>query len=103
MRNTKFRFTTLNPAGFSVVEVILAAAIFLIFSSGSIAVVLQGFDANRTGAEVTIANQYAAEGIEAVRSIRDQSYTNIITPMTTGIRRNGSNVWYFLGNGTNNQ
>ena len=41
-----------KTAGFSVIEVMIAAAVFIIFASGSVAVVLQGFDFNRTGRKV---------------------------------------------------
>jgi hypothetical protein len=97
-----FRFPI--QSGFSVVEIILASALFLIFSGGSIVVVLQGFDANRTGTEVVVANQYAIEGIEAVRSIRNQSYANLVASGSAGLTRVASGpafVWTFSG--TNNK
>ena len=83
--------------GLSVIEVIIAASLFLIFSGGIISVVLQGFDANRLGEEETIANQYAAEGIEAVRSIKNQAFSNLVTSSGTGVARSGSNVWILSG------
>lgn len=86
-------------AGFSVVELILTSAIFLIFSAGAIFVVLHGFDLNRLGEEETIANQYATEGLEAVRSIKNQNYSSVTDSASTGITRT-SNVWAFSG--TNN-
>ncbi|HSW87943.1 MAG TPA: hypothetical protein VLG12_02150 [Candidatus Saccharimonadales bacterium] len=90
----------MNEKGFSVLEVILAVALFAIFSIGMVSVVLQGFDANRLGSEETIANQYASEGIEAVRSIKNQGFSNVVNSAGTGVVRNGSNVWAFSG--TNN-
>jgi len=89
--------TTNFESGFSVIEVLLAAALFIIFSSGIIAIVLQGFDANRLGNEETIANEYASEGIEAAKSIKNQAYTNIVDTAGTGVIRNGSSVWAFSG------
>ena len=86
-----------SQRGFSVIEVLLAAALFAIFSTGIIGVVLQGFDANRLGSEQTIANQYASEGIEAARSIKNQTYTNLVNSAGSGIGRNGSGVWAFAG------
>lgn len=86
--------------GFSVIELILTSAIFLIFSGGIIFVVLHGFDLNRLSEEETIANQYASEGIEAVRSIKNQNFSSLANAASTGIIRNGSNVWAFSG--TNN-
>lgn len=81
---------------FSLVEIILAMAIFVIFASGSMAVVLQAMDMNRLGGEQTIANQYAGEGLEAVRSIRNRAYTNLINTLSTGITVSG-NLWIFGG------
>lgn len=83
--------------GLSVIEVIIASALFLIFSGGVVGVVLQGFDANRLGEEETVANQFAAEGIEAARSIKDQAFSNLVNSAGTGITRSGANVWALSG------
>src|SRR3989344_4952954 len=88
-------------SGFSVIEVILAAALFMIIATGSITVILQGTDSNRLGEEQTVANQYAAEGMEAVRSIKNQNFANLVSSAGTGVIRSGSNVWAF--GGANNQ
>ena len=65
---------------------------------------MQGFDTNRTATEIIVANQYAIEGIEAVRSIRDQSngYTTLSAKIgtSTGVAQ-VSSVWAFSG--TQNQ
>ncbi len=89
-------------AGFSVIEVILAAALFIIFTSGTIGVVIQGMSINRLAAEQATATQYAAEGLEAARSIKNQAYTNLsaVNPTPRGISRSG-NVWVFDGDSTN--
>lgn len=99
-KKAKSLFLIGDHKGFSVIEVILASAIFLIFSTGGIAVVLQGLEANRLGSEESIANQFASEGIEASRSIRDQSYANLVNSTGTGVTRNATGVWTFAG--TNN-
>lgn len=95
---THLSLQAFSPRGFSVVEIILAAAIFLLFSSAAVFVTLQGFDANRTGNEKTIANEYASEGIEAARSIRDQSYSNLVDTNggTAGVVQTGG-LWTFGG------
>ena len=90
-----------RQAGFSVIEIILAAALFMIIATGSITVILQGTDSNRLGEEQTVANQYAAEGIEAVRSIKNQGFGNLINSNGTGVVRSENNVWAF--DGANNQ
>ena len=86
--------------GFSIIEVILAAAIFVIFSSGAVGVIIQIWQADRLSAEYTVANQFAVEGLEAARSIKNQAYTNLVNSIGTGLIRNGSNVWAL--NGSNN-
>lgn len=83
--------------GFSVIEIMLASGLFMIFATGMVTVVLWGLDNNRLAGEQTIANQYAAEGLEAVRSIRNQAYANLDNSTGTGIILNFSNVWAFSG------
>lgn len=87
---------SVGQRGFSVIEVILAAALFVVLSAGAVTVVLQALDANRLGEEQTVANQYAAEGIEAARSIKNQAFANLVNSAGTGIVRSGS-VWAFSG------
>lgn len=101
MKNKKLHFSQ----GFSLIEVVLAAAIFMIFATSSVVVVLGGLNANRLGAEETIANQFATEGIEAVKSIKNQSYSNLnaVNPTPRAVFRNASNVWAFnTTDGSNN-
>src|SRR3990167_7094154 len=86
-------------SGFSVIEIILAAALFMIIATGSITVILQGTDSNRLGEEQTVANQYATEGMEAVRSIKNQNFANLVNSAGTGVAQSGG-VWIFSG--TNN-
>lgn len=86
-----------NRQGFSIIEVIFAAAIFVIIASGTVTAVIQGFDMNRNGAENTVATQYATEGMEAMRSLRNQNFTNLTNTASTGILRNGSGIWTLSG------
>lgn len=90
-----------SSKGFSITEVMLAVALFAIFSLSGIIALVSSFDINRLAAEQLIAYQYASEGLEAVRSIKNQSFANVTnTSPTTGVTRNGSNVWAYSG--TNN-
>lgn len=83
--------------GFSLVEVIFAVAIFAIFAVSSVVAVLSGINANRVAGELAVATQYAAEGIDATRSIKNQSFASLVnTSPTTGLTRTG-NVWTFSG------
>lgn len=86
----------MNKRAFSLLEVILASAIFVIFASGAIVAILGGLNLNRLGSEYTIANQYAAEGIEAARSIKNQAFANLVNTVGTGVTKTGG-VWTFSG------
>lgn len=92
----------MKNSAFSILEVILAMAFFVIFSSAAIVAVLQGLEANRLGKEETVAVQFAAEGSEAVKSSKNQAYNNLITPNPTprGVQRNAGNMWEFKAAGT---
>jgi Tfp pilus assembly protein PilV len=92
----KSRFRIIDKKGFSVIEVILAVTLFMFLATGVILAVLQGLDSNRLGEEQTVASQYASEGIEAVRSIKNQNFANLVNSTGTGIQR-VSNVWTFSG------
>ncbi len=98
------KYTQGKKSGMSVVEVMIAAAVFVIFATPAVFVVISGLNMNRLSVEQMAATQFAGEGIEAVKSIKNQAYNNLLTPNPTprGVTRNGSNVWEFLGNNTNN-
>lgn len=82
--------------GFSMVEIILAAAMFVIVAGAVMTTVLSGLNADRLAQEQSIAMQYATEGMEAVRSIRNQAYANLVNSAGTGILQI-SGVWGFSG------
>lgn len=85
-----------NKSGQSVLEVILAAAVFMFFSASSIGLVLQALSSNRLGLEETVATQYTVEGLEAVRSIKNQSFSNLNNTLGIGISKT-ADVWAFSG------
>jgi prepilin-type N-terminal cleavage/methylation domain-containing protein len=66
-----------HDKGFSILEVVLAAALFCIFSTAALSFSLQALQAERQANQSEIALGYAAEGIEAVRAIRDISFENL--------------------------
>lgn len=94
------KILNINNKGLSVIEVILAAAIFVIFSAGAVSLILHSLSSTRLSGEQLIANTYASEGIDAVKSIANQSYANLVNTLGVGVSVNGSNVWTFSG--TNN-
>ena len=85
---------THNSFGFSILEVILAAALFIIMATGAVTIIINGYNANRLGLEMTVANQFASEGIEAVKSIKNQAYANLVNSSGCSLNR-VSNVWVF--------
>lgn len=89
--------------GFSALEVIIAAALFVIFASSTVGLVIQSYNANRQGAEFTVANQYTTEGIEALRSISNRGYGNLENRNSAGVQPNiSTGVWELLGESSNN-
>ncbi|MDE2025778.1 MAG: hypothetical protein KGJ07_04755, partial [Patescibacteria group bacterium] len=91
--------------GFSVLEVLLASTMFVVFASAAMVAVIGGFTANRLGQENSIATQFASEGLEAVRSIRNQGFSNIdglasaYCSSGTGVQITGG-VWALKASGT---
>lgn len=74
----KLHFVTRRAEhGFSLMEIIVALAIFAVVV-GSMSVMITGnFNALTRGGEQTVAQALAQEGIEAVRSIRDRSWNEL--------------------------
>lgn len=85
--------------GFTILEIILAVFIFVTFATGGIVAVISGLNTNRLGTEITTANQFTAEGIEAVRSIKNQSWTTLLSKSDAGNVGVGlaGGVWQFSG------
>lgn len=88
-----------DERGISILEVILAAAIFTIFSSAAVVAVISGFNLNRTSLEQLISTQFATEGIEAVKSIKNKTpgYSNLVNSAGTGVDRDVNGTWVFGG------
>jgi hypothetical protein len=94
----------LKQAGFPASDFILLVAIIFIFSGGAVVILIKGFDTYRSSTETLIADQYAKDGIDAVRSIANQSYSNLVAKTGTGLTRassGSSSNWAFSG--ANNQ
>lgn len=94
----KMRFNHLakNKKGFSVLELVLAAAVFSIFSFGITLAVLQGMSAQQAGARAEAARLFAIEGIEAARALRSQGFDNLTDTSGSGIRFQGGE-WELAG------
>lgn len=85
-----------DESGQSVIEIILAVAIFVIIVSGVVVSTLGVINLNQTSSEEVVALEFAKEGIEAVRSIKNQNYSSLVDSAATGIS-NASGVWSFSG------
>lgn len=85
--------------GFSIIELILAGAVFTVFSWGVIEVLLFGLVSDRLNQEMTIATEYAAAGLEAVRVIKHESFDALATTSGTGVTKQDG---FFIFDGENN-
>ena len=82
-------------AGFSPVEVLLAATLFGFLATALIGAIIYGQQSTATAGERSRAAFLAAEGIEAARNIRDSGFSGV-TDGTFGIAQS-SNQWAFSG------
>jgi len=94
LKTKNYRLSTLHA--FSLVEILLAVALFSVFSVGAISLILQGWQMARLAQEGSVAKEYASEGIEAARSIRNQNFAALVNTGSTGIVQSGG-VWTFSG------
>lgn len=84
-----------NSTGFGIIEIIVAMGIFIIIAVTAVSTISQGFSTVRLGDNETDATIYAQEGIEAVRSIKNQAWSNL----TNGNHgaSSGGGFWAFSG------
>ena len=81
--------------GFSLVEVLLAVAIFGFIASGIVGAIIYGRSSNADAGNRTRAVQLADEGIQAIRNIKNASFNNL-NDGTYGLTQS-SNVWSLSG------
>lgn len=86
---------SINNRGFSLIEIIIAIAIFAIISAGGITGFIPVLNQNRQSNEILQANRIAEEGLEAARSIRNRDFS-LLANGTKGIGVS-SNLWTFIG------
>lgn len=75
-----------HQAGFSIIELLVAMAIFVIVASAGTVVVLGSFSGSRQSEQQTQATLIAQEGLEAARSLRNRGWTTpfLATNCTSG-------------------
>lgn len=84
--------------GYLVIESLLAAALFVVFASAMVIAVIGSWNANRMSKEQITAVHFASEGIEAARSIRNQSYATLASPTgTVGVANSVGNLREWSG------
>ncbi|MDD5626511.1 MAG: prepilin-type N-terminal cleavage/methylation domain-containing protein [Patescibacteria group bacterium] len=81
--------------GFSLVEVILASAVFVLFVTALVGAYLYGQESTALAGNRARATILAEEGLEAVRNIRDAGFSNL-TDGTYGLAVVG-NQWALFG------
>lgn len=81
--------TNQNMAGQSVLELLVALGIFIISMTAGIYLFFGGQSLSIDSANVSLASDYAQEGVDAVRSIRDRSFSELIEG-THGLEWSGS-------------
>src|SRR5690242_8226963 len=81
--------------GFSVVEVLLAATVFGFLVTGLIGAMIYGRSATASAGDHQQAMLLAEEGLEAVRNIRNASFSNL-TANTYGLVQNAG-IWTLSG------
>jgi len=84
-----------NQEGFSLVEVVLASAVFVLMVTALVGAYLYGEQATALAGNRARAAMLAEEGLEAVRNIRDVTFTNLANG-TYGLSTIG-NQWSLLG------
>lgn len=75
--------------GFSLLEVVFAAALFLIISSALVMLVLQGLAVETQSQEYQSALAYAEEGRDAVRMLRKAGFAGLGTVSEGGVAADG--------------
>ncbi|MDX9892842.1 MAG: prepilin-type N-terminal cleavage/methylation domain-containing protein [Patescibacteria group bacterium] len=80
--------------GFSLVEVILAVALFGMFATALLGLLMNSYGSDVQARQKDLATLYAQEGMEAVWSIRRQSW-NFLNNGTFGLD-NSAGYWQFL-------
>lgn len=81
--------------GQSLIELLVAIGIFVIAVSSLAFLILDSFVSGRLASEITKANFLAEEGMEATKSIRDNSWNGLISG-SHGLTISGNN-WVFQG------
>jgi prepilin-type N-terminal cleavage/methylation domain-containing protein len=81
---------------FSLIEILLATAIFAIVASFFIFLMIESYKINDKARQLNTAVNLASEGIEAVRSVRDAGYDNLAVQSRTYCLAIQNNHWALI-------
>lgn len=82
-----------KQSGFSIVEVVLAGALFIVFSTALVGILLQSLESGRRNTEFIAAIAYAEEGMELARTIRKTGFSEVPLVHEGSVSWNGSDGW----------
>jgi len=85
-------------SGISILEVILAAALFAVFSTAVIRVMIQSLDTHLLAGQQAQALGKASEGLEALYSIANRSFSALSDTVSSGLSSAGGQ-WNYSGTG----
>lgn len=93
--STKKARSTINQAGFSIVEIVVASAVFSLIVTSLFGALLYSNKSAETAGTRARAVFLAEEGLEAARNIRDENFDNLVD----GIHGLAAfaNQWHFSG------
>lgn len=86
----------IKKAGFSLVEVIVALAIFSIIAGTGLSSLVPVIQQNRQASEMVRANRLAEEGLEAARSVKNRNFY-LLSNGTRGVGISTGGVWALMG------
>lgn len=89
-----------GQAGFSVIEVLLAATVFGVIATAVVGALVYGRQSTANSGDRSRAMALADEGIQAVRNIRNAAYSNL-SAGTFGLAQSGG-VWTLSGSSDTN-
>ena len=87
-----------NNQGQSVIEIMIALAIFSLIAASTVSLALGSFSALTRAEELTKAELLADEGLEAVRTIADNGWNRLVFA-TTSLATTTDNRWTLNGEG----
>ncbi|RJQ35656.1 type II secretion system protein, partial [Candidatus Parcubacteria bacterium] len=98
IKNNRSFGCTQDLRGFSLVELIIALTVFAILAAGVFYVVTNSYSNFYGSGDKQALAEYAQEGIEAVRAIRNNSWQDIIDSIgNNGVAKASNGLWTFSG------